>query len=91
LDPGVAEHDGFVSAAPRLKAMVRDVSAWASTLILESAGAQREALLQYDLEQLGPIGFQDLAAALVVQTFGAGVQVMGSGRDGGATCTTVAR
>ncbi len=37
----------------------------------------------YDLEQLGPIGFQDLAAALVVQSFGAGIQVMGSGRDGG--------
>ena len=36
-----------------------------------------------DLEQLGATGFQDLAAALAVQTFGAGVQVMGSGRDGG--------
>jgi hypothetical protein len=37
----------------------------------------------YDLEQLGPIGFQDLAAALAVKTFGPGVQVMGAGRDGG--------
>ncbi|MEU0571277.1 hypothetical protein ABZ297_38595 [Nonomuraea sp. NPDC005983] len=37
----------------------------------------------YNLEQLGPIGFQDLAAALAMQTFGAGVQVMGAGRDGG--------
>jgi len=37
----------------------------------------------WDLQQLGPAGFQDLAAALAVQTFGTGVQVMGSGRDGG--------
>lgn len=36
-----------------------------------------------NLEQLGPIGFQDLAAALAVQAFGPGVQVMGAGRDGG--------
>lgn len=39
--------------------------------------------MAYNLEQLGPIGFQDLAAALAVQTFGASVQVMGAGRDGG--------
>ncbi|GAA0402947.1 hypothetical protein GCM10009530_63650 [Microbispora corallina] len=39
--------------------------------------------MAYNLEQLGPIGFQDLAAALAVQTFGAGVSVMGAGRDGG--------
>jgi hypothetical protein len=37
----------------------------------------------WDLQQLGPAGFQDLAAALAMQTFGAGVRVMGSGRDGG--------
>lgn len=37
----------------------------------------------YDLEQLGSTGFQDLAAALLLHTFGSGVQVMGSGRDGG--------
>ncbi|MFD2414796.1 NACHT domain-containing protein [Amycolatopsis pigmentata] len=37
----------------------------------------------YNLEQLGPIGFQDLAAALVLESFGVGVQVMGAGRDGG--------
>lgn len=36
-----------------------------------------------DLERLGPIGFQDLAAALLVATFGPGVEVMGDGRDGG--------
>lgn len=35
------------------------------------------------LEQLGPSGFQDLAAALALATFGAGVEVMGPGRDGG--------
>ncbi|HEX4402301.1 MAG TPA: hypothetical protein VHZ98_13335 [Galbitalea sp.] len=39
--------------------------------------------MKYNLEQLGPIGFQDLAAALTVTTFGAAVQVMGAGRDGG--------
>ncbi|MFF5056141.1 NACHT domain-containing protein [Micromonospora sp. NPDC000663] len=36
-----------------------------------------------DLEKLGPTGFQDLAASLAVASFGPGVQVMGSGRDGG--------
>ncbi|MEV0427860.1 hypothetical protein [Micromonospora sp. NPDC050495] len=36
-----------------------------------------------NLEQLGPTGFQDLAAALAVASFGPGVQVMGAGRDGG--------
>ncbi|MFI0409192.1 hypothetical protein [Actinomadura sp. 3N508] len=39
--------------------------------------------MAYNLEQLGPTGFQDLAAALSVQIFGSGVQVMGAGRDGG--------
>ena len=39
--------------------------------------------MKYDLQQLGPTGFQDVAAALAVATFGAGVQVMGAGRDGG--------
>jgi hypothetical protein len=39
--------------------------------------------VKYDLQQLGPTGFQDVAAALAVATFGAGVQVMGAGRDGG--------
>jgi hypothetical protein len=41
------------------------------------------ALVKYDLQQLGPTGFEDVAAALAVATFGAGVQVMGGGRDGG--------
>ena len=36
-----------------------------------------------NLEQLGPTGFQDLAASLAVASFGSGVQVMGAGRDGG--------
>ncbi len=36
-----------------------------------------------DLEQLGSTGFQDLAGALCLATFGAGVQAMGAGRDGG--------
>ncbi|MFI7591804.1 NACHT domain-containing protein [Micromonospora sp. NPDC049359] len=36
-----------------------------------------------NLEQLGPTGFQDLAASLAVASFGPGVQVMGAGRDGG--------
>jgi hypothetical protein len=39
--------------------------------------------VKYDLQQLGPTGFEDVAAALAVATFGAGVQVMGGGRDGG--------
>ncbi len=39
--------------------------------------------MAYDLHALGPTGFQDLGAALCVRCFGAGVQVMGSGRDGG--------
>ncbi|MFB4267245.1 NACHT domain-containing protein [Nonomuraea sp. GTA35] len=39
--------------------------------------------MAYNLEQLGPTGFQDLAAALTLQIFGPGVQVMGTGRDGG--------
>lgn len=39
--------------------------------------------MAYNLEQLGPTGFQDLAAALAVSVFGPGVQVMGAGRDGG--------
>lgn len=43
----------------------------------------REVALSYDLGRLGAVGFQDLAAALAVATFGAGVQVMGAGRDGG--------
>lgn len=45
--------------------------------------AAGEALVNYNLQQLGPTGFQDLGAALAVATFGAGVQVMGAGRDGG--------
>jgi hypothetical protein len=45
--------------------------------------AAGEALVNYNLQQFGPTGFQDLAAALAVATFGAGVQAMGPGRDGG--------
>lgn len=39
--------------------------------------------MRYDLEQLGPTGFQDMSAALAVSMFGPGVQSMGAGRDGG--------
>jgi hypothetical protein len=39
--------------------------------------------VDYDLEHLGTSGFQDLAASLAVAVFGAAVQVMGAGRDGG--------
>jgi hypothetical protein len=37
----------------------------------------------YDLQSIGPTGFQSLAAALVLAELGARAQVMGSGRDGG--------
>lgn len=37
----------------------------------------------FDLEKLGPFGFQDLAAALLLTAFGSGIKVMGRGRDGG--------
>ncbi|QKS17887.1 hypothetical protein HUN59_18165 [Curtobacterium sp. Csp2] len=36
-----------------------------------------------ELEAMGPFGFQDLAAALLVAEFGSGLHVMGRGRDGG--------
>lgn len=39
--------------------------------------------MQYNLEQLGPTGFQDLAASLAVAVFGPNVQALGPGRDGG--------
>lgn len=39
--------------------------------------------MNYDFERLGPGGFQDLAAALAVASFGVHMQVMGDGRDGG--------
>ena len=37
----------------------------------------------YNLEQLGPTGFQDLAATLALTVFGPNVQALGVGRDGG--------
>lgn len=37
----------------------------------------------YDLQRLGPLGFQDAAAALVVAQFGAVVRRLGRGKDGG--------
>jgi hypothetical protein len=43
----------------------------------------KETGVPADLEQLGPTGFQDLAGALLVASFGPGIQAMGSGRDGG--------
>lgn len=39
--------------------------------------------MQHNLEQLGHSGFQDRAAALTIAEVGPGVQVLGSGRDGG--------
>lgn len=39
--------------------------------------------MSYNLEQLGPTGFQDLAASLALAVFGPNVQAMGAGRDGG--------
>jgi hypothetical protein len=66
-----------MSAAPP-KLVVRE-----STEGKASTGTQGGVRLAYNLEQLGPTGFQDLGAALAAATFGAGVQVMGSGRDGG--------
>lgn len=39
--------------------------------------------MQHDLENLGPGGFQDLVAALMVAEFGARLRSLGAGRDGG--------
>lgn len=39
--------------------------------------------MQHNLEQLGPYGFQDLAAALAIAEFGPHVRALGAGRDGG--------
>ncbi|MGH8526331.1 MAG: hypothetical protein ACREXY_19625, partial [Gammaproteobacteria bacterium] len=39
--------------------------------------------MEYDLQRLGPIGFQDCAAALAIRALGAHVRPMGRGRDGG--------
>lgn len=39
--------------------------------------------MAYPFEDLGSSGFQDLAASLLLAVFGPGVEVMGSGADGG--------
>ncbi|MFF0528686.1 NACHT domain-containing protein [Nocardia amikacinitolerans] len=39
--------------------------------------------MQHDLARVGPQGFQDLAAGLAIAEFGAQVQILGAGRDGG--------
>ena len=44
--------------------------------------------MKYDLERLGPFGFQDLCAALALRVFGANVRPMGLGRDGGGDMLT---
>jgi hypothetical protein len=44
--------------------------------------------VKYDLERLGPFGFQDLCAALALRVFGATVRPMGPGRDGGRDMLT---
>jgi len=46
-------------------------------------GADSRKIVDVDLEQLGPSGFQDLAGALAIAAFGPAVQLMGSGPDGG--------
>ncbi len=45
-------------------------------------------MTKYDLERLGPLGFQDLCAALALRAFGASVRPMGPGRDGGRDMLT---
>lgn len=44
--------------------------------------------MKYDLDRLGPFGFQDLCAALALRAFGASVRPMGVGRDGGRDLLT---
>lgn len=44
--------------------------------------------MKYDLQRLGPIGFQDLCAALAIRALGASLRPMGSGRDGGRDLMT---
>lgn len=44
--------------------------------------------MKYDLERLGPFGFQDLCAALALRVFGATVRPMGRGKDGGRDMLT---
>ena len=44
--------------------------------------------MKYDMERLGPFGFQDLCAALALKVFGAGVRPMGRGKDGGRDLLT---
>ena len=46
------------------------------------------ALVKYDLDRLGPFGFQDLCAALALRAFGASVRPMGPGPDGGRDMLT---
>lgn len=46
-------------------------------------GRGPDATMTFPLEKLGPFGFQDLAGALLLKVFGAGLTPMGPGRDGG--------
>jgi hypothetical protein len=39
--------------------------------------------MPYDLNALGPLGFQDLAGAILVSRYGPGITALGPGRDGG--------
>lgn len=41
------------------------------------------AMLKYDLQRLGGIGFQDVVSALAIKVLGAHVRPMGRGKDGG--------
>jgi hypothetical protein len=44
--------------------------------------------LKYDLQRVGPFGFQDLCAAVASRVLGAHVRPMGRGRDGGRDLLT---
>lgn len=48
-----------------------------------SSDREWEIDVKYDLQRLGPFGFQDCAAALAIRALGAHVRPMGRGRDGG--------
>jgi hypothetical protein len=45
--------------------------------------------VKYDLERLGPFGFQDLCAALALRVYGAHIRPMGLGKDGGRDMLTI--
>lgn len=48
-------------------------------------------MTRHDLQRLGPVGLQDLVAALAIKAFGTHVRPMGSGKDGGRDLLAVGR